>query len=70
MKANKRKKTSLEKFGYILLAIYLFGFWLGVAATHYLGNAGTFIFIAVFILMIAVFYRHFIDVYNTLIDNP
>lgn len=73
MKANKRKKTSLEKFGLILLAVYLFGFFLGVAAANYsgdIGRMGVILFIAAFIFTIVILFNHFIDIYNTLTDNP
>ena len=70
MKANKRKKTSLEKFGLIIMSVYTFGVSVGMVASNTLGYMGWLFFTASIIFFIIVVSKYFFDIYDTLTDNP
>lgn len=70
MPKNKRKKTSLEKLGLIFISIYVFGFSVGVVASHTLGYIGWIFFAASLIFYTILVFKYYGDIYDTLTDNP
>jgi apolipoprotein N-acyltransferase len=66
MTKMEKKDNYLKMLFWICLVHYNVGVWLGVAASHYIGRIGTFIFFVSLGLYAFVMHKYLIKIYNRL----